>query len=45
MEYLEIDGEYFINELADKFWSLHLCTKVNGEWKLRHTVNGNGVDD
>ena len=45
MEYLEIDPEYFRNELADKFRSPHLWAKVNGEWKLRHTVNKDGVDD
>lgn len=45
MDYLEMDGEYFKNELANKFRSPHLWTKVNGEWKLRHTVNNDGVDD
>lgn len=45
MEYLNIDPDYFRNELADKFRSPHLWAKVNGEWKLRHTVNKDGVDD
>lgn len=44
MDYLEIKPEYF-HELCDKFRSPHLWAKVNGEWKLRHTVNGDGVDD
>jgi N-acetyl sugar amidotransferase len=45
MQYLDIDPEYFKNELADKFRSPHLWTKVDGEWKLRHTVNQNGAND
>ncbi len=45
MEYLKIDPEYFKNELTDKFRSPHLWKKVYGEWKLRHTVNGDGIDD
>lgn len=45
MEYLEIDPDYFKGELTDKFRSPHLWAKVNGEWKLRHTVNKDGVDD
>lgn len=32
-----MDREYFMR-LADKFRSPHLWAKVNGEWKLRHTV-------
>ncbi|WDP89767.1 MAG: N-acetyl sugar amidotransferase [Desulfobacter sp.] len=45
MDYLEMSPEYFRNELADKFRSPHLWKKVNGEWKLRHTVNMDGVED
>lgn len=45
MEYLNIDPDYFRNELADKFRSPHLWAKVNGEWKLRHTVSMDGIDD
>lgn len=44
MEYINMDTDYFL-ELCDKFRSPHLWAKVNGEWKLRHTVNGDGVDD
>ena len=45
MEYLDIDPDYFKNELCDKFRSPHLWNKVNGEWKLRHSVWGGGTDD
>jgi N-acetyl sugar amidotransferase len=44
MEYIGMKPEYF-HELADKFRSPHLWSNVNGEWKLRHTVNSNGADD
>lgn len=44
MEYLGITPDHFM-ELCDTFRSPHLWTKVNNEWKLRHTVNGDGVDD
>lgn len=44
MEYLGMDPEGF-HALADRFRSLHLWTKVDGTWKLRHTVAGAGVDD
>lgn len=39
MKYLEIDPEYFKNELTDKFRSPHLWKKENGNWKLRKTIN------
>jgi N-acetyl sugar amidotransferase len=46
MEYLEIDGDYFRNELADRFRSPHLWTKDHtGSWRLRHTVAKNGIED
>lgn len=46
MEYLEISPEYFCNELTDKFRSPHLWSiKSKGEWKLRHTVSKDGIDD
>jgi len=44
MDFLEMEPEYF-NELTDKFRSPHLWVKVDGQWSLRHTVNGDGVDD
>ena len=45
MNYLDIDPDYFKNELTDKFRSPHLWTKVNGVWKLRHNVCKTGADD
>ncbi len=44
MSYLDIEPEKFF-ELCDKFRSPHLWKRVNGEWKLRHTVNKDGTDD
>ena len=44
MEYLGMKGECF-HELCDVFKSPHLWKKVNGDWKLRHTVNKDGVND
>tara|TARA_B100001059_G_C17835455_1_gene587760 strand:- start:950 stop:2158 length:1209 start_codon:yes stop_codon:yes gene_type:complete len=44
MNYLDMDKQYFF-ELCDKFRPDHLWKKVNGDWKLRHTVNLDGVDD
>ena len=46
MSYLGIDPEYFKYELTDKFRSPHLWGKDdNGGWRLRHTVNYDGLDD
>jgi N-acetyl sugar amidotransferase len=46
MEYLEIDPDYFRNELTDKFRSPHLWGKNdNGIWQLRHNVFGGGLND
>jgi len=45
MDYLKIDPDYFKCELTDKFRSPHLWKKINGEFKLRHTVNNDGVND
>jgi N-acetyl sugar amidotransferase len=44
MEYLGMKPERFM-ELQDKARSPHLWARVDGQWKLRHTVAGNGVDD
>ena len=42
----------YIDTTEDKFWdamdkhrSPHIWNKVNGEWKLRHTVSNTGTDD
>ncbi len=45
MDYLQINPEYFKNELSDKFRSPHLWKKVDGIWKLRHNANKTGLDD
>jgi N-acetyl sugar amidotransferase len=44
MDYLEMKPGYF-NELCDKFRSPHLWAFINGEWRLKHTVNKDGVED
>jgi N-acetyl sugar amidotransferase len=46
MTYLEIDPDYFCNELTDKFRSPHLWGKNDsGIWQLRHNVFGGGLND
>lgn len=44
MDYLGIKPERFM-KLADDFRSPHLWVKSGEAWKLRHTVNKDGVDD
>lgn len=44
MEYLAIDPKKFL-KLIDNFRSPHLWKRIGGGWKLRHTVNNDGVDD
>jgi hypothetical protein len=44
LEYLGISMEKF-TELCDEFRSPHLWVNQNAKWKLRHTVNHDGVDD
>ena len=44
LDYCDITEDYFW-EVIDSFRSPHLWVKINGEWKLRHTVAGDGVDD
>lgn len=44
MDYLEMKADDF-HALTDKFRSPHLWANVGGQWKLRHTVNKDGVDD
>ena len=44
LDYLEISENEF-NDLCDKFRSPHLWVKLNGKYKLRHTVNCDGHDD
>ena len=46
MEYLDINPDYFKKELTDKFRSPHIWGKDSkGDWKLRHNVYGEGLDD
>lgn len=44
MDYIEMKPDRFF-ELCDQARSPHLWKKVDGEWKLRHTVNNDGTDD
>ncbi len=44
MDYIGMKPEHF-HQLCEEFRSPHLWTKESGEWKLRHTVNGDGADD
>lgn len=44
MDYIGMEPKHFF-ELCDKFRPPHLWKKVDGEWRLRHTVNGDGTDD
>lgn len=44
LEYIDMTDKEF-KEIRDSFRSPHLWAKVGGDWKLRHTVNGDGVDD
>jgi N-acetyl sugar amidotransferase len=45
MEYIEMKPDYF-HELCDKFRSPHLWGKDSmGNWKLRHNVAKNGLED
>lgn len=43
-EYIGISTDEFYR-FVDSFRSPHLWGKVNGVWKLRHTVNKTGIDD
>lgn len=44
LEYIGMTDEEF-RETQDRFRSPHVWAKVNGQWKLRHNVNQDGVDD
>ena len=44
LEYCDISEEYFW-EVINSWRSEHIWKKINGEWKLRHTIFGGGVDD
>jgi hypothetical protein len=44
LEFCDITEDYFW-EVVDSWRSEHLWSKVDGEWKLNHTVAGTGVKD
>lgn len=44
LKYCDISEDYFW-EVIDSWRSPHLWTKESGEWKLRHRVSKDGVDD
>jgi len=44
MDYIGMKPDDF-HRLCDSFRSPHLWKLENGSWKLRHTVNNDGVDD
>ena len=44
MDYIGMKPERFY-EICDEFRSPHIWKKLNGKWKLRHTVNYDGYDD
>jgi len=44
MSYLDINENLFFKK-CDSFRSPHIWKKIKKEWKLRHTVNNDGVDD
>lgn len=44
LEYLDIDKEHYW-KVIDSFRLPHIWKKVGREWKLRHTVSQDGVDD
>lgn len=44
LEYLDIDEKQFLR-VVDSWRPGHIWKRVSGQWKLRHTVAGDGVDD
>lgn len=44
LEYIDMTEKEFM-EIVDSFRDSHLWKKMDGEWKLRHTVWGGGTDD
>jgi len=44
LKYIDTNEEVFW-KVVDKHRSPHVWKKVDGEWKLRHTVAGDGTDD
>lgn len=44
MDYIDMTPDHF-HELCNKFRSPHLWASVDGQWRLRHTVNKDGIND
>ena len=44
MEFLEMDPENF-HQICNDFRSPHIWKEIDGDWRLRHTVNMDGCDD
>jgi len=44
LEYCGISEDYF-NEVVDSWRPKHIWKNIDGEWCLRHKVDGSGVDD
>ena len=44
LKYLDITEEHFW-QIIDRYRRPNVWKKVNGEWKLRHTVAKDGTDD
>ena len=44
MDYIQMKPSQF-HRLCNKFRSPHLWKKINGNYKLMHTVNADGIDD
>lgn len=44
MDFIGMRPEKFIS-LCDQFRSPHIWKKVGSRWKLRHNINGEGIDD
>jgi N-acetyl sugar amidotransferase len=44
LEYSGISDEYF-HEVVDSWRPHHIWKNIDGEWRLRHKVDGSGIDD
>lgn len=44
LDYLDISEEHFW-KIVDSWRQPHIWKKINGKWRLRHTVWGGGTDD
>ena len=44
MSYISLDKKKF-HQICDEFRPNHIWKKIKSNWKLRHTVNKDGVND